>query len=161
MTPGTLFLSFGQKPKNGGYAMHVTHPLNLPPREGDFVGPDGSPSCYLHREKPSTRSSGLTFWAIIVGVDVLVFFQADTFGHFRRRGRPAKGEGRRWIGRKGLSGACAPPHKGRGRGPLIASSRRARTQIAMGGAGTERSAVESPGSPFLPLSHHHYHKRET
>ena len=40
------------------------------------------------------------------------------------------------------SGACAPPHKGRGRGPLDTSPEG--TQETMGGAGTERSEVESP-----------------
>ena len=42
------------------------------------------------------------------------------------------------------AGACPPPDKYRGWGPLIASSCEAGTQIAMGGAGTERSEVESP-----------------
>jgi tRNA pseudouridine38-40 synthase len=59
-----------------------------------------------------------------------------------------------------LPGACAPPHKGRGRGPLNTSSLRGtkddklawrlsdeeRTPEAMGGAGVERSGTESPGS---------------
>ncbi len=40
------------------------------------------------------------------------------------------------------SGACAPPHKGRRRGPLDTSPEG--TQETMGGAGTERSEVESP-----------------
>ena len=35
-----------------------------------------------------------------------------------------------------LRGTCAPPHTGRGRGPLNTSSRAAGTQEAMGGAGT-------------------------
>lgn len=42
------------------------------------------------------------------------------------------------------SGACAPPHKGRGRGPLETSSRMAGTQATVGGAGAERSEAESP-----------------
>ena len=40
------------------------------------------------------------------------------------------------------AGACAPPHEGRGRGPLNTSSRIAGTQEAMGGAGVERSGTE-------------------
>ena len=43
-----------------------------------------------------------------------------------------------------LQGACAPPHKGRGRGPLDTSPAVAGTQETMGGAGTQRSEVESP-----------------
>ena len=48
-----------------------------------------------------------------------------------------------------LPGACAPPHKGRGRGTLDTSTR----QETMGGAGTERSEVESPGRG-IPSSGH-------
>ena len=39
-------------------------------------------------------------------------------------------------------GTCAPPHKGRGRGPLDTSSEG--TQETMGGAGVERSGTEFP-----------------
>ena len=39
-------------------------------------------------------------------------------------------------------GACAPPHSGRGRGPLDTSP--GGTQETMGGAGAERSEAESP-----------------
>ena len=41
------------------------------------------------------------------------------------------------------SWACAPPHTGRGRGPLNTSSCGARTQEAVGGAVVERSGTES------------------
>ena len=52
-------------------------------------------------------------------------------------------------GRDTLQGACAPPHKGRGRGPQ--RRRRQTERCEMGGAGTERSVVESPWRVFLPL----------
>ena len=42
-----------------------------------------------------------------------------------------------------LPGTCAPPHTGRGRGPLAKP---------MGGAGTERSEVEFPGSAYPAIS---------
>ena len=45
-------------------------------------------------------------------------------------------------GRDSISETCAPPHTGRGRGPLNTSSREAGTQEAMGGAGVERSGTE-------------------
>ena len=44
--------------------------------------------------------------------------------------------------RDSISETCAPPHTGRGRGPLNTSSREAGTQEAMGGAGVERSGTE-------------------
>ena len=46
-------------------------------------------------------------------------------------------------------GTCAPPHTGRGRGPLNTSSRAAGTQEAMGGAGAEQSGAEFPGDTYL------------
>ena len=46
-------------------------------------------------------------------------------------------------------GTCAPPHTGRGRGPLNTSSRVAGTQEAMGGAGAEQSGAEFPGYTYL------------
>ena len=42
------------------------------------------------------------------------------------------------------SGTCAPPHMGRGWGPLDTRSREAGTQETMGGAGAERSEAEFP-----------------
>ena len=45
------------------------------------------------------------------------------------------------------AGACAPPHKGRGRGPL---------PQAVGGAGVERSGTESPGSILPPSGDYWY-----
>ena len=49
-------------------------------------------------------------------------------------------------GRDSLSETCAPPHTGRGRGPLNTSSRAAGTQEAMGGAGES----EANGVPPVP-----------
>ena len=54
------------------------------------------------------------------------------------------------AGRDTLPGACPPPDKGRGRGPLDTSPEG--TQETMGGAGAERSEAESPGSVSLPAS---------
>ena len=42
-----------------------------------------------------------------------------------------------------LPGACAPPHRGRGRGPL---------PEAVGGAGVKRSETESPGREYPAIS---------
>ena len=50
-----------------------------------------------------------------------------------------------FAGRDTLPGACAPPHKGRGRGPKPAQS-----AVRMGGAGVKRSGTESPGRGSLP-----------
>ena len=49
-----------------------------------------------------------------------------------------------------LRGACPPPDKGRGRGPLDTSPEG--TQETMGGAGAERSEAESPRSASLSAS---------
>ena len=54
------------------------------------------------------------------------------------------------AGRDTLPGACPPPDKGRGRGPLDTSPEG--TQETMGGAGAERSEAESPGCVSLPAS---------
>ena len=60
-----------------------------------------------------------------------------------------------------LPGACAPPHKGRGRGPLIfgylaEACFETNVQKAMGGAGVERSGTESPGSILPPSGEYWY-----
>ena len=49
-----------------------------------------------------------------------------------------------------LRGACPPPDEHRGRGPLDTSPEG--TQETMGGAGMERSGMESPGRESLPTS---------
>ena len=51
------------------------------------------------------------------------------------------------------SETCAPPHTGRGRGPLNTRSRAAGTQEAMGGAGVERSGTEFSGRVFPSSAH--------
>ena len=53
-------------------------------------------------------------------------------------------------------GACAPPHSGRGRGPLDTSSRAAGTQETMGGAGAKRSVAESPGWKHTPSGYWYF-----
>ena len=52
----------------------------------------------------------------------------------------------------GLPGTCAPPHTGRGRGPLETSSCKAGTQETVGGAGVERSGTEFHRSSIFPSS---------
>ena len=54
------------------------------------------------------------------------------------------------AGRDPLPGACPPPDKYRGRGPLDTSPEG--TQETVGGAGVERSETESPGRESLPAS---------
>ena len=57
-------------------------------------------------------------------------------------------------GRNADPEACAPPHSGRGRGPLDTSSEG--TQETMGGAGVERSGTESSGSAVLPSGYWYF-----
>ena len=68
------------------------------------------------------------------------FWTPYTPSHVSVMGYAADDEGRT------LPGACAPPHMGRGRGPL---------PKAVGGAGVERSGTESPGR-VLPSSNSDY-----
>ena len=63
------------------------------------------------------------------------------------------------AGGKALPGTCAPPRKSRGTGPVGYKFPKG-TQETMGGAGTERSVVEFPGSAFPPAGLTTEHKTE-
>ena len=64
----------------------------------------------------------------------------------------------RWKG-KAFPGACAPPHKGRGRGPLAGRSRSGRARQWEGPEGAKRP--ESPGNAFPSTVYSSIHKKES